>query len=180
MTTICFDGQKLVSDSQATGGAMVIPGGVKKIFEPEEGEYWDVQGNRVIAFGVSGDGKAIESVRDKLRSGVTHTTKIDDLDEVAFGVLLITEDGQCYHWQTHKRQGRPVHHDLLLLGPHAAVGSGKTYALAVLSIGKNAEAAVRAACRLDKYSGGELQIFEVPPKPAVKSVRPVVAEPTPA
>lgn len=179
MTTIVWDGKKLVSDSQATGGIIITPGGLKKIFEPEEGEYWEVQGTKVLAVGISGDGKAIEAVKEKLRTGVTHKTKIDDLDEVAFGVLIIAEDGQCYRWQMNKRQGRPTHLDLLPLIPPAAVGSGQTYALAVLSIGKSPETAVRSAIRHDKYSGGELQIWEAPPKPATKSVRPVVAEPTP-
>lgn len=180
MTTIAWDGSKLVSDSQATGGIIIQPGGFKKIFEPEEGEYWDVLGHRVLAVGVSGDGKAIEAVKEKLRTGVTHKTKIEDIDEIAFGALIITEDGQCWRWQINKRQGRPMHNDLLHLLPPAAAGSGQTYALGVLSIGKSAELAVRIAVRHDKYSGGDLQIWTLPPKPATKSIRPVVAEPTPA
>jgi hypothetical protein len=181
MTSIAFDGKKLVSDSQATAGMIIQPGGLRKIHEPEEGEYWDVQGHRVLAAGISGDGKSIEVVKEKLRTGVTHKTKIDDIDEIGFAALLITEAGQCYRWQVNKRQGRPLHTDLLHLLPPAAAGSGQTYVLGVLSIGKSAEAAIRAAIRLDKYSGGDLQIWEVPPTPAIKSTRPVVvAEATPA
>lgn len=180
MTTIAWDGNKLVSDSQGTAGVIIQPSNFKKIYEPGEGEYWDVLGIRVIAAGISGDGKAIEIIKEKLRTGIDHKTRVDELDEIAFGALLITEEGQCYRWQMNKRQGRPIHMDLLQLLPPAAAGSGQTFALSVLSIGKNAETAVRVACRHDKYSGGDLQIWELPPKPAVKSTRPVVAEPTPA
>jgi hypothetical protein len=180
MTSIAWDGKKLVSDSQGTAGVQIQPSGFKKIYEPGEGEYWEVMGQRVLAVGVSGDGKAVESVMEKLRTGVNHKTKIEDIDEIAFGALIITEDSTCYRWQMNKRQGRPTHMDLLQLMPPAAVGSGQAYAIGILSIGKSAEVAIRGAIRLDKYSGGELQIWEAPPKPATKSVRPVVAEPTPA
>jgi hypothetical protein len=180
MTTICWDGKKLVSDSQVTAGMQISPGGLRKIYTPEEGEYWDVNGHRVLAAGISGDGKSIEYVREHLRVGVTYKTRIEDVDELNFSALLIAEDGNCYRWGMTKRQGRPLMTDIVPLMPPTAVGSGQTFALAVMSIGKPAEAAVRAAIRHDKWSGGDLQIWEVPPKPATKSVRPVVTEPTPA
>jgi hypothetical protein len=173
MTTVAWNGKKLVTDSQVSLGTTANPGPVKKIFEPEEGEYWECYGTKVVAFGISGDGKAIGFMRDRLREGISHRTRFDDIEEVSFGALVITEDGNCYRWQTNKRNGRPQHQDLLQLMPPCTVGSGHAYALGVMWIGKDIETAVKAAIKLDKWSGGDLQIWELPPKPDVKSVRPV-------
>lgn len=174
MTVVAFDGKKLVSDSQVSLGTTAAPGAFKKIYEPDEGEYWECYGTKVLAFGVSGDGKAIGYIRDKLCEGITHRTRFDDVEELGFGTLLILEDGLCYRWQVGKRHGRPQNADLTLLLPPCTVGSGHAYALGVLSIGKDIETAVKCAIKLDKYSGGDLQVWELPPKPAIKSQRPVI------
>lgn len=62
----------------------------------------------------------------------------------------------------------------LPIDPPLSIGSGSPYAYGVLETGKKnlAQAAVRAAIKLDINSGGDLQIWKMPEVPATPSVRP--------
>ena len=176
MTIVCTDGKELVSDSQVSMGDMAHPSAFKKIYTPEENEYWEVYGVKVIAFGLAGDAEAAIYIREKLSEGVTHRTRFEH-DDLAFGCIVIDENGTCYEWfsVTNAKNGRNTNRLLPLLPP-LAIGSGRDYAYAVLSIGKDAKTAVKAAIKLDNCSGGELQIFKIPPKPETPSVRPKALE----
>ena len=177
MTCIAFDGKELVSDSRMTLGDMASPSPFKKIYTPEEGEYWEVNGIRAIAFGVAGDAMAVHYLREKLREGITYKTKVEN-DDLMSHTIIIDENRTAWIWRfAEVKRPEISKYELLPVLPPVAVGSGEPYAYAVMTIGKNARAAVETAMRLDINSGGDLQIFKVPPKPETPSVRPKVTEP---
>ena len=178
MTTVCYDGQHMVSDSQSTFGQMSSLTPFKKIHEPEEGDYWEVNGVKVIVFGISGNAMAVENLKEKLRENLTYKTRFNE-EEMQFSTIIVDENGRTYRWNCNKTRTRPMEIlELLPTLPPVAVGSGYQFAMGILAIGKDAKSAVKTAIRLDPHSGGELQIWEFPGKPDKPSVRPVKAKTT--
>ena len=177
MTTICYDGRELVSDSQATVGDAIGIAPFRKIHQPEEGEYWEIYGTKVLAFGLTGDAGSIEYIKDKLSEGIDHRTRFSHEDgDLIFRAIVINENADAFLWRVVKTKERDRNKtELLPMLPPVAIGSGQSFAQGVLAIGKSAKQAVKTAMRLCPYTGGALQIFEIPPKPETKSVRPTVA-----
>lgn len=179
MTTVAFDGKTLASDSKATQQNITMIGPATKIFWPGEGEYWDVMGVKIVAFGMAGDYDMLPFLKEVLSEGLTHRT-VFDYDDVNFASILIDENGNAWMYAIHRTQDGRKNTTVFTpsQGP-CAVGSGQIVANAVMSIGKSAEAAVKAACKLDIYTGGDVVVWQVPPKPEVPSVRPVKPEEQP-
>jgi hypothetical protein len=172
MTTVAYDGKFLVSDSRITAGSTVSLSPFQKIYTPEPGDYWEVNGVKVLAFGVSGNATTAEYIKEKLREGINFKTKFEEKDMI-FGSIIIDENGNAYKWAVTKIRKRDEDRwEFLPMLPPIAIGSGQAFAMGIFAIGKNAKVAVKTACRLDKYSGGDLQIFQFPGKPVVPSVRP--------
>jgi ATP-dependent protease HslVU (ClpYQ) peptidase subunit len=179
MTTIAYDGRVLVSDSQLHHGETMQPAPFRKIHIPEDDEYWEINGTKVIAFGLVGNPYTLNFIKDKLREGVDYKTKFEVPGNEEFEAILIDENGLSHMWVVINQKNEMVSSVIPMLPP-LAIGSGDQFAIAVMSIGKSAHTAVKAAMKLDIFTGGNLQIFEVPEKPEVKSVRPQapVVEPT--
>lgn len=180
MTTVCFDGKSLVSDSQATAGEnFIVTNIAKKVHTPEEGEYWDYNGRRVLAFGIAGDPSSIEYIREGLNEGLTHKTAFSASSYMEFDALLVMEDATSVIFSGYMNNGVQTYHSFPAEVP-VCVGTGTPFALAVIDHSKNnqAERGVRAAIKFCAYTGGDLQIWELPPIPEVRSVRPVVETPT--
>lgn len=171
MTTIAFDGKMLVSDSQLHHGDIKQPAPFRKIHTPEEEEYWELNKTKVIALGLVGNPHTLNFIKEKLQEGVDYKTKFEVPGDEEFEAILIDENGLSHLWIVLNRKGEMISMVTPMLPP-LAIGSGDQFAVAVMSIGKPAHAAVKAAIRLDVNSGGNLQSFEVPPKPETKSVRP--------
>ena len=176
MTTIAYDGSLLVSDSAMTVDSTMYPAAFRKIYTPEEGEYWDMNGVRILAFGHAGDVETIHLVKEELAKGLTYKTTID-APNMSFSTLMIDENGLAHMWlfSSHKQQDS---YTLLPMLPPVAVGSGSDFAMAVMTIGKSAKVAVKASIKLDINSDGNLQIFEFPGKPEKPSKRPEIETPT--
>lgn len=174
MTTIVWDGKSLVSDSQMTSGNLVHPAGFKKIYTPDDAtEYWEANGVKVVAFGLAGQAKAAEFIKEYLRKGVDYKSRVGHDDELEFEAILITEKHNCFLWSVYaNKEKRNEEQFLLPLDPPVATGSGKRFAIAIMSIGKSAEMAMKATIKLDVFSGGEPVIFTPQPIPEVPSVRP--------
>lgn len=179
MTTIAYDGKVLVSDSQLHHGETAQPAPFRKIHIPEEDEYWEINGTKVVAFGLVGNPYTLDFIKDKLREGVDYKTKFEVPGNEEFEAIIIDENGLSHMWVVINSKNELVSSVIPMLPP-LAIGSGDQFAIAVMSIGKPAHTAVKAAMKLDIHTGGNLQIFEVPPKPEAKSVRPAQApaEPT--
>lgn len=180
MTICCWDGKELVSDSQMTAGDMIQISPFRKIYTPEENEYWEVKGVKVVAFAIAGDAFSIEYVKEKLQGGVDHKTRFEENKDLGFHAILINENGEAFMWRYVKRQERSSERaELLPMLPPIAIGSGTEFALGCMAIGKSARVGVKAACRLCVGCGGNLQSFTFEGKPDVPSKRPPAPEPTP-
>ena len=188
MTTIVWDGKTLASDSQMTvGHSMIALSEHQKIFTPNpEKEYWEANGQRVVAFAVSGDAKSIDYIKHELHQGITFRTQVEVEDELAFQAILVTENHMVYDWvvDTNKEK-RNTWSSLIPINGPTAKGSGGRFALAIVSVGKDAKTAVKATIKLDAFTGGSIQEFIPEPAPALPSVRPehlkpVVVEKPPA
>lgn len=178
MTTVCWDGKELVSDSRACLGDTIHQAPFQKIFTPEENEWWEINGVKAVAVGFAGEGGAIEYIKEKLREGITFKTRMGEDEEVLSHALIIDENGICWCWRVHQFQNKShKRYELLPMLPPIAIGTGEPFAVAAMAIGKDARAAVKTAAKLDIYTGGDLQIWTFPGKPDVPSVRPPKPEP---
>lgn len=180
MTIVAYDGKKMIADSLAVASEMKLPGICQKIFEPGPDEYWEINGTRVLVFGMSGLLAAVPYVKELLQKGINHRTIIRPEYDLGFEVLCVLETGDAYVLSTEpSRTKGPGAHDFIML-PVAlpiAVGSGAPFALAVMGPkDKNqAEKGVEAAKRLCIHCGGENVVWELPTPPEVKSTRPVLS-----
>lgn len=177
MTIIVYDGKKMIADSLAVSNDVKIPTGVQKIYEPEADEYWEINGTKVLAFGMAGLFAAVPYVKELLQKGVTYRTVIRPEYDLGFEVLCVLETGDSYILNTETiRQKGPGAHEFIMLPMPApiAVGSGAVYAMAVMSAKQynSAEKGVEAAKRMCPYCGGDNTVWELPPPPAVPSKRP--------
>jgi len=179
MTTICYDGKMLASDSQISRGLTKWPGAFPKIYYPDpEKEYWEVNGVKALAFAVSGDATAVDYIREALAKGINFRTRVEH-EDLDFETIIVDENGTSYMWTVFaNKDKRGEQHHLLPMVPPIAGGSGGRFALAVMIVKKSAEEAVKAAMKIDMGSGGEVQVFHVPPKPEVPSVRPAHLKPS--
>lgn len=174
MTTIAVSEGMMASDGQATKGHVALPGNFKKIHLPDEAtEYWEANGIRIIAFGVCGQAHSVEFIKEYLRKGVNYKTRVEHADELDFEAVLITEQHDVFAWDVYaNKEKRGEQQFLVPCNTPYATGSGGRLALAAMCVGQNAAKAVKTASKLDVFSGGDVDVFEFPPKPVTKSVRP--------
>lgn len=173
MTTISWDTNILAADSRCMLGDTILQYGVEKIYYPGPDEFWSVFGHKVLAYGLSGNLDAVPWINEMLAEGVDHHSCCPAVDNLVFHVILVTESRHAYSWYMERIQSDGVDDSGLvpIHGPFA-VGSGAPFALAVMAIGFSAEKAVEVACKLDTGTGGDVEVYSPPPKPAVLSVRP--------
>lgn len=135
MTTICFDGVTIASDSRSTGN--YIEDKTQKLFK---------QGNRIYGF----CGR-VTSAYVFLQWSNDRTKEKPRLDD-DFEVIEI-EKGNAYYYDKN-----------LVKTPSTipcAIGSGCHLAMAAILSGKNAKEAVEIAKRLDENTGGRVQTIKV-------------------
>lgn len=178
MTTICWDGKTLASDSKASQRDIAMIGDHQKIYVSRDDQYWEMQGTRVLAFALAGDPDVLPWVLEALETGVTHRTALEEVQETDFVTICVTELGQAWYFglsrNAHHRRNTVIFSPIT--GPCSA-GSGQVIANAVMSIGKSAKDAIKQAIRLDNHSGGSIQHWDFPGVPEVLSTRPVKEAP---
>lgn len=162
MTTVAFDGKKLVSDSLGTVGTRRRQGSAKKIYVAPEGVEWTLLGRKVLAFGFGGNGGAAPWIEQALTHGVKVEQPITAKD-LSFQVIAVTDTGEAFHWVVVRSpKGNEDQHSIVPITGPIAVGSGATIAETAMLLGKGAKGAVKAAMRLDVHTGGDLQVYKVP------------------
>jgi hypothetical protein len=174
MTTVAVTDKQLATDSQATRAMTAMPSNFQKIFTPEEDkEYWEVNGVKIIAFGLCGNYHAADFIKHYLAKGIDYRSRVEHEDELDFEALIIDENHNIFTWSVYaNKEKRGEDQFLVRVQPPIAAGSGFKFALAVMCNGRTAEKAVQVAIKLDPFSGGEVQVFDFPAKPEVPSVRP--------
>lgn len=163
MTTIAYKGGILASDTQLTSGYDYVMGQTKKIFK--------VSNTCIIgSSGDADDSQLVEIFKDvndpderpDFSPLVENRTNIDALvifnsdDNIRVFFLTVgaEEDQDEQRWYSHMVE---------ICGddPIAAVGTGAKYALGAMMTGASAEAAIRAACKLDIYSSEPIKTIPI-------------------
>jgi hypothetical protein len=177
MSTAAFDGKLLVTDSAIHTGGQISPSEFRKIYTPEENEYWEICGVKAIAFALVGTPIVYPQFRKVLQEGMDHSSDATVFDG-SFEAIVVGENGAGYQIILAE-SNKDVKKQILQIVPATgflAVGDGDQFALAVMSVGKSARVGVKAAINLCIESGGNLQVFEVPPPPETPSVRPTATK----
>lgn len=173
MSVAAFDGKLLVTDSAITTDGQISPSEFRKIYTPDEGEYWEICGVKAIAFALIAVPVVYPQFRKLLQEGMDHSSDAMVFDNT-FDAIVIGENGVAYQVMMSESV-KPDKRSVLNIIPatgYLAIGPGDQFATAVMSIGKSARAAVKAAINLCIECHGNLQSFEVPPKPETPSKRP--------
>ncbi|HDL7100133.1 TPA: hypothetical protein PXM79_002924 [Yersinia enterocolitica] len=160
MTTIAWDGKALVADGQSTLGDLICSLRERKIYCPDNGVKWMVNGEKILAIGAAGDCGAEFELLEKLASGITYATKFSPA--VSFSAIAICGPNRAYLISS-KEESAQI--SLCLQIDPYALGSGSTVAITAMHLGKNSLEAVNAAIDMDVYSGGLVHWFSCESKP---------------
>lgn len=166
MTTIVYDNGVMASDGKMTLGDMVIKLDTEKVF-------WI--NNHLV--GICGRARAISTFVSWLQKMTDYhivNQEVGDLvdlvppvleDDDGYTALVVTPNRQVlmYEGNTPIDMGNDI---------SMSVGSGSAFALAAMKAGASAEEAVKIACELDVYSGGEITVvkFEDEPQQITREV----------
>jgi hypothetical protein len=157
MTTIAWDGHFLASDSLVTtnSGTIISTSG-KKIFTPENKEVWNVNNKNIIAIACCGCAGAEIEVIDKMILGIHYNTEYTSVS--SFTATCICDDGSVVNIYKSEKESQASIYQLTGCDAH---GTGSSYALAAMMMGYSSIEAVNTAIKLDVYSGGVVQVFEL-------------------
>lgn len=151
MTTIAYDGRYVVADGRSTVGNLVTGKKARKIWVID----LTINGlTEKAIFAGAGSYQSINMVRSHLeREDFLMAEVVPELEPGSFSGMVVLQDGRCYVLEDRlvpMEQEYPT-----------ALGSGTDYAMAAMALGKSAVEAVRVACDLDVYSGGELMVVDI-------------------
>lgn len=159
MTTIAYKNGIMVSDGRMSLGDMIIKDDTQKVF-------W--VNNHLV--GVCGRARAINTFVTWLQKMTDYhivnqeVGELVDLvppaleDDEGYSALVVTPSRQVLMYEGNT----PI--DMGLDVP-MSVGSGSCFALAAMKAGVSAEEAVKVACELDVYSGGEITVVQLEDEP---------------
>ena len=159
MTTIAYRDGIMAAEGKMTLGDMVIKLDTEKVF-------W--VNNHLV--GVCGRARAINTFVTWLQKMTDYhivnqeVGELVDLvppaleDDEGYSALVVTPSRQVLMYEGNT----PI--DMGLNVP-MSVGSGSCFALAAMKAGNSAEEAVKVACELDVYSGGEITVVQLEDEP---------------
>lgn len=159
MTTISYKDGIMCSDGRMSLGDMIIKDDTQKVF-------W--VNNHLV--GVCGRARAINTFVTWLQKMTDYHIVNQEVGELVDLVPPALEDDEGYTALvvTPSRQvlmyegNTPI--DMGIDVP-MSVGSGSCFALAAMKAGVSAEEAVKVACELDVYSGGEITVVQLEEEP---------------
>lgn len=151
MTTIAYDGRYVVADGRSTVGNLVTGKKARKIW------VIDLTMNgftEKAIFAGAGSYQSISIVRSHLeREDFLMAEVVPELEPNSFSGLVVLQDGRCYVLEDRIV---PMEQEV-----PTALGSGTDYAMAAMTMGKSAIEAVKVACELDVYSGGDIMAVDI-------------------
>lgn len=160
MTTIVYADGVLASDSQVTQGHNIkLPCRMKKIYEPEAGKRWTLNGKRILAIGVAGDAAGIYELISHLETGIMFDTK--GKQDAWISCIAIADDKSIFMLDTYGDRKHALFVNLTEDTKYA-IGSGGEIATAYLAIGKKAEDVIKLTSKLDAFTGGDVQVWRFP------------------
>ncbi len=167
MTTIAWDGKTLAADGQSTLDGLICSLKEQKIYHPDSGVEWLVNGEKVLAIGAAGDCGAEFELQEKLANGITYATEFS----TAFGFSAIAICGPNRAYLISSKEDSAKISLCLQVDPYA-LGSGATVAITAIHLGESAIEAVNTAIEMDVYSGGRVQWFSVKKSDSLHSMYP--------
>jgi len=160
MSTVAWDGKNLASDSHSSDeeDEKSRQEASRRLFIAHPDVTWYINNVEIAAFGLCGDTLLAQRIKQELAKGVTVDTVMDDLD-ASFQLLAVGKNGEVLCWDYKSGEHATNTNIFIVTGPYA-IGSGAVLADAVMSIGKPAEDAVKAAIKYDSHTGGRVQVWE--------------------
>lgn len=140
MTTIAYKDGILAGDQRLSGDSHIWHDKSRKVFRLRDGSL----------FGACGDNGAGEVLLRGLKKGVLCPELPKDAE---IDAILVTAEGKVLLWEAGIWMKWPE--------PFVAIGSGRTFALAVMRLGHDAVTAVKAGVAGDVHSGGRVQTVKL-------------------
>jgi len=138
MTTIAWDGKTLAADTLITENGKRV------------GRCSKIENVNGILFGVSGGVEWLAAFRGWFLGGMKGDRPAMKSGDSAAQAIVIYKDRVL----SLMPDGWDV-----MMAPFYAIGSGQDLAMGALALGHTAQDAVRAACMIDVYSGGEITVL---------------------
>jgi len=134
MTTICTDGVVVAADSQRTH-SFIVQGNVEKLQSLKDGSV----------IGLAGDCECYKKAINYLNNGGDKP----EFKDAEFSALILNRKGKVFY----------VDERLEVIEERSpfSVGSGAKFAMGALLVGAPLRQAVKAAIKLDAYSGGKVR-----------------------
>ncbi|WP_257292028.1 hypothetical protein [Endozoicomonas sp. ONNA1] len=146
MTTVAYDGRYLATDSQATGSdGEIAPGEYTKI-ALVEGTF---KGEPLVAIAYAGNPFPREEYLDWVAAGAKREEYSEDWDGL-MGMIVTNANAYYIDYKGFSMRSNSI----------AAMGSGQTYALSAMYLGRGAAQAVHHAIQRDAYSGGSIKMLD--------------------
>lgn len=149
MTTIAFDGKILASDSRMTSNNEIMRGNVNKISIRKD-----------YAFCLAGTFAAFEPLVKWFTKGAIEA----DFPSLNMQYTFLVIDKKLKVTVYSSNNGS---HKTKYKAP-IAIGSGQDFATGAMAIGANAKQAVKAASKLDIYTGGKIKSVDLSKRFATK------------
>lgn len=177
MTTIAWDGKKLVGDRRVTTDGFFDTAEMEKIFIVPEGYKWKLHGEEIIAYAFAGDtdvGRMLDpeligEVCDDLGQVLTHHfhntfTELCDAPDYPCFLIFINSKGKGSKTSLFSENiggeiVRRIRHFPPVDGP-LSIGSGGNFAKGCLAIGLDAEMSVVLTSNYDETTGSSVNIWE--------------------
>lgn len=147
MTTVAFDGKFLAADTMGDNGGLRMP--THKIFRTEAfiiggaGSYGDIS-------------NYFRLVKDmSLAEILAHGYPDWDAEKDSPGMIMVGRNNPFLAYYLSGQSWAKIERR------YHAIGSGRDFALAAMSLNLGAEEAVKLAISFDVYSGGEVEVVEV-------------------
>lgn len=154
MTTIACDGKTLASDSQGTSCSYIHQSNVEKII-PVNGGYYAIAGD---LFDLDPMIEAAEAYFESVtydaegNPSAPLAYSFGDLEIESTLLYMPVNSNKCIVFNSDKNGMLRA----ISINYPIAIGSGQDFAMGAMASGASAKKAIKAAIKLDPYSGGEV------------------------
>jgi hypothetical protein len=150
LTSICWDGETLATDSRETAGTHLITNNCKKLYNLDLPCYYE--GDRLLACGLGGRSSDTDKILHYFYSDTFPNLEFVDHDAigiiVGMGAVYLLDAGCPFLIKYNRSQ-------------KLAEGSGAPFARSAMMMGLSAVDAIKHAIKLDMASGGKIKSIKL-------------------
>lgn len=151
MSVIAWDGQNLAADKRMTSG----DGLIRTVTKVAHFQWGDGQTVVHVLAGYCGDTAVAEQLLAWFQDGAAPEEFPESARKGAAELLVVTREWGLQHFTSGPEP-------LYLEDAHVALGAGRDFALAAMSMGMNAAAAVDLASKHNAFCGGGIDVVSFP------------------